>query len=88
MTIYTARQIRDFWKWIDKSGDCWLYTGYSVVNGYGRKGIGKRVVMCHHIAWELAYGDIPDGMFVRHRCGNTLCVNPEHLFLAMSARGK
>lgn len=85
---YTARNIRDFWKMIDKSGECWIYTGNSLCNGYGRKQIGNKYTLRHRIAWELTHGDIPDGMFVRHRCGNTLCVNPEHLFLAASARGK
>lgn len=35
----------------------------------------------HRLAYELAYGPIPDGMAVGHTCGRHLCVTPEHLIL-------
>lgn len=88
MSNYTARNIRDFWKWIEKTDHCWLYRGNSVINGYGRKWINNKGMMVHHIAWELTYGAIPDGMFVCHSCRNILCVNPNHLFLSKHARNK
>jgi hypothetical protein len=31
--------------------------------------------------WELAYGRVPPGMFVLHRCDRPLCVKPGHLYL-------
>jgi hypothetical protein len=33
------------------------------------------------MAWEVANGPIPEGMFVCHRCDVPLCVSVEHLFL-------
>jgi predicted DNA-binding protein (UPF0251 family) len=50
----------------------------------------------HRVAWELAYGPIPEGMCVLHRCDRTTCVRPEHLFLGtqqdniadMNAKGR
>ena len=34
------------------------------------------------VAYALAYGEVPEGLAVVHACGNTLCVNPDHLNLA------
>ena len=35
----------------------------------------------HRVIYEHAYGSIPAGACVCHRCDVSLCCNPEHLFL-------
>jgi hypothetical protein len=68
---------------------CILWTGATCSNGYGRVGAppGRipRVLGAHRVAWELAYGPVPDGLHVLHDCpGGTdfaLCCNPLHLRL-------
>ena len=33
----------------------------------------------HRLAYEDAYGTIPDGLHIDHTCCNRGCMNPEHL---------
>jgi hypothetical protein len=68
-----------FWSRVDRSAECWVWTGGTVGGGYGRFGRGK--VLAHRHAWEITNGPIPDGLDVLHRCDNPPCVRPDHLFL-------
>lgn len=83
-----AESIEDrFWGGLDRSkglgpqGDCWEWAKGRVQQGYGRLSVGRSEVRAHRFSYELAYGPIPEGMMVCHRCDNPPCCNPEHLFL-------
>lgn len=68
---------------ISNSG-CWEWTA-SLRKGYGqirgpRDSTGRYPTLAaHRVSYELARGPIPDGLEPDHLCGNTKCVNPDHL---------
>lgn len=72
-----------FWAKVDKSGDCWLWTGTRDRIGYGHLGArwARPDTLAHRISWRIANGPIPHGLMVLHKCDVRPCVNPDHLYL-------
>jgi hypothetical protein len=82
LPTFEQRLVERFWAKVDKTDDCWIWTGYvDRWTGYGQIGVGGRQNKdwTHRVAYRLMNGPIPDGMTIDHRCRNRVCVNPAHL---------
>lgn len=83
LTSYDSLQVR-FFDRLERSGECWLWTGYVNSFGYGTINVAKVQWKTHRLAWFLANGPIPDGLLVLHRCDTPACCRVDHLFLGTS----
>ena len=80
--IYSWRD-RPIQYYIDSDG-CWVCTSHRIHTKDGRyyriqRG-GSRYLL-HRYVYEVFVGEISGGLHVLHRCDNTLCINPEHLYV-------
>ena len=60
---------------------CLEYLKKQDKDGYGF--VGDRWadgMKAHRLAYQVAHGEIPKGLYVLHHCDNPPCCNPDHLF--------
>jgi hypothetical protein len=87
MSAHRVPLAERFWSKVDMCGpnECWPWTGAGWSAKGGRSGHiriyvegAPRNTAASRVAWELAHGPIPSGLFVCHHCDNPPCVNPAH----------
>jgi hypothetical protein len=84
--------VERFWSHVDKSGECWLWTGYKTPQGYGRYAAywedGKQNTTAHRFAYQLQFGELDPALELDHTCYVKACVNPAHLRPVTSKQNK
>lgn len=71
--------------WIpEPNSGCWIWLG---TVAYPRESyprpclrVGANNKFASRISFELSVGKIPDGKWILHKCDNSMCVNPAHLY--------
>ena len=83
--VYLRRQRpARLWDRLDYTAGCWRWTGAVDGQGYGQVLHYNQMIKAHRLAWILTHGDIPDDLWVLHRCHSPACCNPKHLYLGPS----
>ena len=76
-----------FWKKVRKTDSCWLWTGGTNNDGYGRAHFWvdgeKKSKQAHHVAYFLKHGRWP--AYVLHSCDTPASVSYTHLTLPTKA---
>lgn len=67
-----------FFSKVQKTPECWLWTGAKDREGYGRFDT-EETCLAHRFSYLRFVGPIPEGYCIDHICRNTTCVNPQHL---------
>jgi hypothetical protein len=68
---------------IRKNEDCWPWTASTNGNRmYGKFKCCGKWLRSNRVAWIIANNkDIPEGLYILHKCDNPICCNPDHLYL-------
>lgn len=76
--FHTAKPI----EYIVTERGCWECISHATgpTSRYPRPYRNGQRIPAHRYIYELLFKKIKDGLLLLHRCDNTLCVNPSHMF--------
>jgi hypothetical protein len=80
---YPDALIDRFWKYVNKGqvNECWEWNGSLMKRGgYGQLRYNLKTLKSHRLSYEINVGKVPEGKFICHKCGNSKCCNPNHLY--------
>lgn len=63
----------------DHYSGCHIWKGGKNASRHGVVMVQGQRLYVHRIAYQVAYGLIPEGSHIHHVCKNPSCVNPPHL---------
>lgn len=58
---------------------CWQWLAGRTSRGYGATYVNGGQQPAHRVAYQAAYGPIPQGLVIDHLCRNRACCNPNHM---------
>lgn len=79
---WTATPDERFDQKVNRTDRCWLWTGATNPDGYGRfHHRGRLVSATHYYAYQRWVGPVLEEHHVLHECDTPGCVRPSHLYL-------
>lgn len=74
-----------FWSQVDRSGDCWEWTGKRNQHGYGVFTKLRGYSLAHRAGRVIQGGELGRWVFCCHTCDNPPCVKGDHLYAGSSS---